>query len=98
MFGPEQTIATLLTTESLLFAALGVTISRTGSVPRGQRRLPGFGIACGVSLVLTLVAFGGAQAWWELFGHGQMNGFSAVAQAVGIAAGIVGQPILAWTL
>ena len=97
-----QAISTLLTTESLLFAALGVTVARTSNVKRGDEKPPGFGIAIALSVVLAFVALAAASAWFELYMANGTQGVANVLQALGIAVGIVAQPViafmLAWTL
>lgn len=93
---PADVLPLLLTTESLMFAALGIAVTR--SAGRGEKRLPVRTIAVLLSLILSLIAFGAGEAWWELFGHGQIDGFVDGAEGIALMGGIAGQPIVAWII
>jgi hypothetical protein len=93
---PTSALGTLLTTESLLFAALSVSVALAADTEWG-RRLPTspFVFACSVVALLTLVACGAGAAWSSDYVSPGPDGLAQWAQAVALAAGIVGQPIFA---
>jgi hypothetical protein len=89
----------LLTAESLVFAVLAVAIAF--SVP-GNRipnlRLPAWGIGYAAAAFVSIIAFGGAMAWWSLFVTAWPHGFRGSTIAVVLGITVVGQPLLAWMI
>jgi len=99
MFGGEFTdanaLASLLTVESLLFAALSLAASLSvpgKRVPAVSPQVLGF-LAAGF---LSIVAFGAAMAWWSIFAADWPNSFRSSAVAITLAIAILGQPVFAW--
>lgn len=89
----------LLTTESLLFAALGVSVALTAPAPGGRAPFVATGRLAGcIAFTLTLVAVGGAAAWLTVFTSPDAHGWGPWLRAGGIAAGIVLQPLFAWLI
>lgn len=65
-----QALTTLLTVESLIFAALGVGVAVTAAVPGGRSPYLAEGkLARHIALALTLVAVAAGTAWWQVFMH-----------------------------
>jgi hypothetical protein len=103
MFGGDFTdanaLASLLTVESLLFAALSVavTLSNPGSRPRDLRVQP---VTLGYLAVgfLGLVAFGAFMAWWSIFATDWPCSFRGSVIAGTLALAILGQPLFAWLI
>ncbi len=90
-------LTALLTTESLLFAALNLAASL--STPGGRRirrlPLPGRVIGGGAVGALILVAVGALAAWAELFLCDFPTALSGILIAVALLVAIVAQPVLA---
>jgi hypothetical protein len=98
-FTDANALSSLLTVESLLFAAIGasISLSNTGTwvrdLPISARALGFF--ACGF---LSLVAVGGVLSWTIIFGdHWPCDARRAIIALILLVA-IVGQPILAWVI
>jgi len=86
----------LITVESLLFAALAVSVALAGEFKTGQRKIVrGPRLAWAITATIVAVSFGAMMAWLELFSEPCPSGFRDSAVAVMFAAGIVVQPILA---
>ncbi len=96
-FTDANALASLLTVEGLLFAALSLAASlstpgsRVRSLPVKAHHL-GY-IAAGF---LTVVAVGAGAAWWTLFALDWPGTFRGDAVAIALAAAIIGQPALSW--
>jgi hypothetical protein len=96
-FAATQALTTLLTTESLLFAAFNAGVVLTTPTATGRRITPdqAYLLAKSCVGVLCAVAAAGALAWWQVFGdHWPQSSFRAL-EGIGIAVGIVAQPIVA---
>jgi hypothetical protein len=100
MLDDVQALTSLLTVESLTFAAFGIGIAVTAAVPGGRSAYLMQGkLARRIALCLTAVATGAGTAWWEVFVEPDApTGFFAWSQAGGIAVAIVAQPYFAWRL
>jgi hypothetical protein len=86
----------LITTESLLFAALAVSVALAGEFKTGQRKLVrGPKLAWAITATIVAVSFGAMMALLELFASHCPHGFRDSAIAVTFAIGIVMQPVLA---
>jgi hypothetical protein len=100
VFTPGNALATLLTVESLLFAALlgAVALSSAPAFavsPQAAART----LAVGVAGVLTGVAAGAGFAWARIFVVGAWpSRVDELVPAMCIALGIVAQPVIAWTV
>ena len=99
-FTEVNALATLLTTEGLLFAALGLAANLSSVGDRRLRRLPVPGKVLGGAaiVVLAVVALGAVVAWGRIFlcdFPGSVDG-AIIAAALLIA--IVAQPVLATLL
>lgn len=99
-FTYTSALASLLTTEGLLFAALALAVNL--SVPGGRRvrRLPVPGpVLGGVAVaVLGVVALGAAAAWGRIFLCDFPSDPSGILIAVALIVAIVAQPVLAIVL
>jgi hypothetical protein len=95
-----QTLTTLLTVESLIFAALSVGITVTTPVTGGRSPYLATGrLARRIALTLSAVAFAAGLAWWQVFTEPYSpRGFFRWAEAAGVAVAIVAQPYFAWRL
>jgi hypothetical protein len=95
-FTAAQSLTTLLTTESLLFAAFNAGVVLATPTASGRRITPtqAFLLAKGCVAVLAAVAIAGALAWWQVFGDGWPDSALRGIEGVGIAVGIVSQPIV----
>lgn len=93
----SNALAILLTTESLLFAALALAYNVTAGGGRGIRNLPISAAKLGgLSVgVLVFVAAGAGAAWWEIFACDFPSRLSGIMIAIGIAVAIVAEPVLA---
>jgi len=95
---PAESLAVLLTVESLLFAALGVGVTIQTTVE--DRYLPTL-IATGrlafwVAVTICCVAVGAAAAWYDLYAAGWPPGdIISLLESSGLAIGIGAQPLLA---
>lgn len=99
-FTATEALSILLTTESLLFAALSLTASLSAPGGRGARIPPRRGAILGglAVLILALVALGASLAWFQIV---QNNAPTGVAQCIivyCILIAIISQPILAFLL
>jgi hypothetical protein len=99
-FTSANALSTLLTTESLLFAAFSLAVSLSGPTNRVRAWLvPGSVLAGAAVAALAGVGAGGIIAWHDLFVEG---GFSRDATerviAIAILGAIVIQPLLALLL
>jgi hypothetical protein len=98
-FTDSAALALLLTTESLLFAALSVSVTLAQPVAGGRPPFLARGrLGIVIALVLTVVAVGGLSAWLDVFSDPWPDGFRDIAVAVGLGAGIVGQALFAWVI
>lgn len=97
-FGAEEGMIAALTMEGLLFTAFSIGYALTGVTRRGRSRFytKGYFGWCIVA-VIALVAAGAASCWWEVFGSGTgwPADFGEALLGIGLAAGIVAQPLFA---
>src|SRR5689334_13847595 len=96
-FTAAQSLTTLLTTESLLFAAFNAGIVLTAPSKGGRQitRTNSYRLAKASVAALGAVASAAAPAWWQVFGdHWPASALRAL-EGVGIAVGIVVQPVVA---
>jgi hypothetical protein len=96
-FSAAQSLTTLLTTESLLFAAFNAGVVLTAPSTTGRRITPqhAYWLAMGCVAVLGAVAAAGALAWWQVFGDDWPSSTFRAIEGLGIAVGILAQPIVA---
>ena len=96
-FSAAQSLTTLLTTESLLFAAFnaGVVLAAPATRPKNIAPANAYRLALGCVGVLAAVALAAALAWWQVFGDHWTGASLRTLEALGIAIGIVVQPIVA---
>lgn len=99
-FTVANALATLLTTESLLFAAFGVAANFSTVGGRRLRKLlvPGEVLGGAAVLVLALVALGAVTAWSKVFLPEFPNAFDDIVIAVALLLAIIAQPVLALLL
>jgi hypothetical protein len=91
-----DSLPVLLTTESLLFAALGVSVALTTPVEGGRPAFIASGLlAALIAAIIWVVAFGAGAAWLSVYTSPGPCGFSESIQALCLAIGIVAQPVLA---
>ena len=89
----------LLTSETLVFAALAVVVTfalPSNRIPRLPLSVAWMGVL--VVLFVALIAFGALMAWWSTFIDHWPAHFQGRAVAVVLAAAIVGQPLFAFLL
>jgi hypothetical protein len=92
-FNSGQSLDLLLTTESLLFAALSLTVVLAPPVV-GGRNLSQRGVyflAASICTVLSLVAVSAAVAWWQTFVHHTGDLGMRLIEAAGIGVGIAAE-------
>jgi hypothetical protein len=96
----SDALAYLLTTETLLFAALGLAANLSAPGGRRVRRLPVRGELLGGAAVgaLVVVALGAGAAWSEIFLCDFPSDLSRILIAVALIVAIVVQPVLATLL
>lgn len=96
-FSAAESLTTLLTTESLLFAAFSAGVVLTAPTTRPKRITPKNAnlLAFGCVGVLAAVAVAAALAWWQVFGDNWTGASMRTLEALGIAIGIAAQPIVA---
>ncbi|HEY0392783.1 MAG TPA: hypothetical protein VGC63_13855 [Solirubrobacterales bacterium] len=94
-----EALAVSITMEGLLFAAFAVGNKLTEKTEKGRSPFytQGWFGWC-VVFAIGLIAAGAGTAWWELFGHGWPESFSQFFLGLGLAVGIVSQPIFAATI
>jgi hypothetical protein len=98
-FTVANSLAALLSTESLLFAALNVGIAFGQRTSRGtSRRLSGRGLALIAAGLIAVVAVGAAAAWWRIFGAPWRHDFSTGLQALCLLVAIVAEPVVAFLI
>lgn len=86
----------LLTTESLLFAAFGVSVALTTPVEGGRPPIVASGkLAALIAVVIWAVAIGAASAWTSVYLDPAPCDLSRVIQGLCLAGGIAAQPIIA---
>lgn len=95
--GPVDALSTLLTTESLLLAVVGVAV--TLATP-GQVRNPRLpvrpGVLAGIAVgVLSLVGVGAVFAWGQIYLGGALRPLPDLVIAVALLVAIVAEPVLA---
>jgi hypothetical protein len=98
-FSSADSLRTLLTTESLVFAVSTATVALSAATPFGQRlpfspRLLGFAAA----LFLTVLGAGGVVAWCDIFLRDWPHGVAKSFPVICILVGIVIQPLFAWAV
>lgn len=100
-FTAAQALTTLLTVESLLFAAFNAGFALTASVAGGRNitKQGAYVLAWCVVAALCVIAAAAGAAWWQVFGdtakpHSALRWF----EAAGIAVGILVQPGVAWRI
>ena len=99
VFTSASALTTLLTVESLMFAALSVAIALSSSRGGPRRLLPqARSMAAQVAGVLTVVGFGASVAWLDIFARDGLFELTRLVPGMCIAVGIVAQPIFAWRL
>jgi hypothetical protein len=92
----DDALPLLLTTESLLFAAFGVSVALTTPVEGGRPPLIASGmLAALISIIIWVVALGAASAWISVYIDPSPCGFSQAIQGLCLAGGIVLQPVIA---
>jgi hypothetical protein len=92
----EDALPVLLSTESLLFAAFGVSVALTAPVPGGRPPIVASGwLATLIAAVIWIVAIGAASAWISVYTSPPPCGFARVMEGICLAAGISLQPVLA---
>jgi hypothetical protein len=93
-------LATLLTAEGLLFAALAVSVSLQALAPGTY--LPKFiksgALAFWIFVVISTVATGAGAQWYELYGPGFPGRLTSLLTSVALAGVIIAQPILAFII
>jgi len=96
-FTYANALVTLLTTESLLFAALGLAANLSTPGGRRVRRLPVSGHLLGSCAVgaFIVVATGAAAAWLQIFLSDFPSAPSDIVIAVSLIVAIAIQPVLA---
>jgi hypothetical protein len=94
---PSDALILLVTVESLLFAALAVSVTLAGpSEMGGPPFVRGSKLAWSITAVLAIVSLGALMCWLELYaGSGWPCGFRAAISALAILVGIGAQPLLA---
>ena len=100
MFTHTDALVVLLTVEALLLAALSLALSLTGQ-EKLVRDLPvgPFWIALFSTVALWVVALGAGAAWWAIFAKGwPPSSVVRTLESVGIAAGILVEPLVASVL
>jgi hypothetical protein len=87
----------LATVESLLFAALAVSVTLAGRAETGgEPFVRGPRLAWSITAVIGVVSLGAFTSWLELFaGSGWPCGFRGAITALAILVGIGAQPLLA---
>ncbi|HEV7564609.1 MAG TPA: hypothetical protein VGO31_01460 [Microbacteriaceae bacterium] len=92
-FSAAQALTLLLTTESLLFAALNVSVALATPVVGGRNIRPRsiFHLAAAVALALGVVAAAAGLAWWQIFASPWPDSWFMRGEAVGIAVGILAE-------
>lgn len=90
-------LTALLTTESLLFAALSVSVALSGETKSGRMLVSDpFKFGAAVALVISVVAIGAAFAWWGAFAGGWPDGLSAGVASAVLLVPILLEPLFAW--
>jgi hypothetical protein len=99
VFTSAEAMTTLLTVESLMFAAFSVAIALSSARGAPRRLLPQARSLGGqVAGVLTVLGVGAGVAWLDIFArHGSLT-LARGVPAVCIALGIIAQPVFAWRL
>lgn len=86
----------LLTTESLLFAAFGVSVALTTPIEGGRPPIVASGkLAALITLVIWIIGLGATSAWLGVYTDPAPCGFSKVIQGLCLAGGIISQPVIA---
>jgi hypothetical protein len=96
-YGIADALSTLLTVESLLFAALSLGVSLSSGTPFGRVHLVSPATLASIAAALIVVIAAGAlSAWIELFGGANWSWSPGPGlRATGLLVGILTQPVLA---
>ena len=87
---PTDALILLVTVESLLFAALAVSVALAAPFVRGPW------LAWTITVVLAVISLGALMCWLELYaGSSWPCGFRAALTAIAILVGIAAQPLIA---
>jgi hypothetical protein len=91
-----EALAVSITMEGLLFAAFAVGNKLTEKTEKGRSAFytQGWFGWC-IVLAIGLIAAGAGATWWELFGHNWPASPGEFFLGLGLAVGIVSQPIFA---
>jgi hypothetical protein len=98
-FTLDNAFPALLTTQSLLFAAVSAVVALSGPTPLG-RRLAAHPVVlgAGLALMLTVVALGTGSAWWEIYGPNFPSAWPGRFEAIGLFVGFAVQPVVAFLI
>jgi hypothetical protein len=96
-FTKGNMLSALLTTEGLLFAALSISVSLSGSSTFGPKTIiPPTALAFVAAGILSVVAIAAGFAWVDLFaGDKWPAGSDARVEALALLFAIVAQPVIA---
>jgi hypothetical protein len=97
-FTDVDALVTLLTAETLLFAALTIVLAFNevaGRVPALPFGMGAEQLGWVAAAVVAIVAFGAVVAWWDIFGSFCTWNFTRGSEAVSALVGVVAQPLLA---
>lgn len=95
-FPPRQSVISLLTTESLIFAAFSISATLALPTAAGRSRFYAKGwFAYGVVAVLFVIAVSGGFALYATMQPDPPHGVNAWVRVVGLGVGIGVQPFLA---
>jgi len=96
-FTTANLLTALLTTESLVFAAISVSVSVGGKEAFGLRPFPPAAVLVVLAaLTISFVGFGAALSWVDLFaGHRWPSGTDAQVGVIALLLAILVQPVFA---
>jgi hypothetical protein len=95
--GVSTALTALLTTESLLFAALAVSVALSGETKSGRMLVTHpFTFGSAVAAVITVVAIGAVFAWWGAFAAGWPDNVTRGVGTSVLLVPIVLEPVFAW--
>jgi hypothetical protein len=95
--GVSTALTALLTTESLLFAALAVSVALSGETKSGRMLVSSpFKFGSAVATVITVVAIGAVFAWWGAFAAGWPDNVTRGVGTSVLLVPIVLEPVFAW--
>jgi|SRR5579859_792505 len=96
-FSAGDSLTLLVTTETLMFAALtiAVTLSQPVAGGRNMSRENVWRLVAAVTVTITVVAAAAALAWWQTFAQPWSSSWLRGVESAGILVGVIAEVVIA---